>query len=171
MDKRTATLTLTEKLRELGYYNQIEDPVVKSYLLDNAKSVILDLEEGRLKCEFCYTSRSNYFFYIGDGTGETSVALIGEVEERILRKKFYKDVPDEVVKAFEVLEIPHFIEHYKTYSLLSEDNFQGDHTLSPDGEVYIPFKKGLDVGIGDLVQGAQSKRYYLVDKVIKDKGI
>jgi len=131
MDKRTATITLAEKLRELGYSNRVRDQAIESYLLNNAKSVVLDLEEGRLNGKFYFSNdeaepRANYFFNIREGEGGnwvTSVALIGEVEERILRKEFYKDVPDEVVKAFEVLEIPNFIEYYKTYSSLSEDDY------------------------------------------------
>ncbi|MDP2908813.1 MAG: hypothetical protein Q8N77_03320, partial [Nanoarchaeota archaeon] len=49
MDKRTATLTLTEKLANLGYMNLVVDPAVKSYLLNNAKSVILALKNGRIR--------------------------------------------------------------------------------------------------------------------------
>lgn len=183
MDKRTATLTLTEKLVELGYLNSVDDPAIKSYLLDKAKSVVLDLKKGKLEY---YDSeqgkpRANYLFYSSrriflDKYGNkktyetvTPVALIGEIEERVLRENFYKDVPNEIIKAFEIFGISNFIEQYKFYSSLSEGNFQDDDILNLCGNVYTPFKTGMGVEIGDIVQGTMSKRYYKVEKIADER--
>lgn len=200
MDKRKATLTLTEKLNELGYISLVTDLAIKSYLLNNAKSVVLDLKKaGRVithRLESYYSdisdfesetiSRSriptclsgytaaNYFFTERhhDPSGSryfvTPAAIIGEAEEQVLREKLYKNVPEEVVKAFEVLQVPNFIETYKNYLLLSKEQ---DVTLVKDNCVYVPFEDSMQVEIGDIVQGAQSKNYYVVEEMEKSGGI
>ncbi|MBL7100568.1 MAG: hypothetical protein ISS23_01295 [Nanoarchaeota archaeon] len=165
MDKRIATLTLTEKLKALGYNNKIKDPVIKNYLLNNAKSVVFDFEEGKLE-ERSRQPKANYFFTrTQNSSSGLYVALIGGMEERILRKEFYKDVPNEVVKAFEILEIPHFIREYKTYSFISEEN----HFFPLLN--YVPFEKGMKVEARDIIQGYNSQKYYLVQHVNQDGGI
>lgn len=193
MDKRTATLTLTEKLANLGYINLVADPAVKSYLLNNAKSVILALKKGRIRIvplgELYYSHfektpvsrgylpselrdfpEANYFFAEGGKLSEygpylknpfvTPVALIGGIEERVLRETFYKDVPDEIVKAFEVLRIPNFIDAYSVYSSLKEGE-----VLPFSFGIYRPFEKDDKIELGDIIQGSSSKRYYLVDEI------
>jgi len=189
MDKRTATLTLTEKLRELGYINLVSDTSVKSYLLDNAKSVVLDFKKGSLVPKgkqsinlnrfgedslgttFTNCPKANYFFTEGGSIEKgnyaylkkaiiTPVALIGEIEERVLKETFYKDMPDEMLTAFKVLNIPNFLRQYEAYSSFSDE----DTELHVKG-LYFPFKEADVVEIGDIIQGAQSKRFYLVDKI------
>lgn len=198
MDKKKATLTLTEKLKELGYISLVTDPAVKSYLLNNAKSVILDLKKAGRVITHCVDSyyfslsnfesetinrsmlpiglsgytAANYFFteknYDSSGSRffVTPAAIIGEVEEQVLREKLYKNVPEEVVKAFEVLNIQNFIDDYSVYSSLKIEG-----VLPSSFGIYRPFKKEDKVELGDIIQGATSKRYYLVDKIKNDGSI
>jgi len=198
MDKRKATLTLTEKLNGSGCISLVTDPAVKSYLLNNAKSVILDLKKaGRVTMHSLeayyfdlskFTSdtinrdslpygirdyiNANYFFieknYDSSGSRifATPAAIIGEAEEKVLRERFYKNVPEEVSKAFEILNIPNFIEAYNVYSLLKVDE-----VLPLNLGIYHPFKKEDKIELGDIIQGSKSGRYYLVDKIRNDGGL
>lgn len=193
MDKRKATLTLTEKLNELGYINAVIDPSVKSYLLNNAKHVVMDLKTpGRvtaLGVGSYYFNLSNFeggsvnrhaipsslaecseanYFLVEESPNKgyflvTHAAIIGEIEERVLREKFYKEVPENVAKSFGVLKIPNFIDAYSIYS-----SSQVDKVPLLKFWTYRPFKKEDMLEIGDIVQGAQSGRYYLVDKINSD---
>lgn len=198
MDKRKATLTLTEKLNELGCINFVTDPAVKSYLLNNARSVVLDLKKaGRIvihSLEAYYFDSSkfvsdninrdylpygirdytnaNYFFIEKNYDSSSSrifvtpAAVIGKAEERALREKFYKNVPEEVSNAFETLNIPNFIDAYSVYSLLNVDE-----VLPLSLGIYRPFKKEDKIELGDIIQGSKSGRYYLIDKIRNDGGI
>ena len=201
MDKRTATLTLTEKLQQMGYVNLVADTAVKSYLLENTKSVILylgndysrfiDSKEIDLSKDTKYDKLSlsnlkqkypqaNYLFaeknkYGLDGklnnTFITPVAIIGEEEERILKKEYYKDVPYFVRKALEILDIPNFIADYETYSSLctNTDTQELEIKLTFNKEdslkCYALFKKSDSIEIGDIIQGKKSKRYYLIENI------
>ena len=152
MDKRTATLTLTEKLQQMGYVNLVADTAVKSYLLENAKSAVLDIGDNSPRVmdfkeiDFSKDSKydklslsslkqkcpqANYLFAEGNkirlkgesrNTLITPAAIIGEAEARILKKEYYKDVPYLMQRALEVLEIPNFIADYELYSSLCNDN-------------------------------------------------
>lgn len=193
MDKRKATLTLTEKLNGLGYINLVADSVIKAHLLNNAKSGVFDIpKSGRIRFltsdnlppvfldkdivkidSLPYSWRNykeaNYFFLESSGSYlVTPVALIGEIEEKILKENFYKGVPEKMLKAFEVLKIPNFVEHYKNYLSLSKEE---DAVLLQNHDVYIPFKEGVKVEVGDIIQGAQSKKYYLVEEVSSDGSV
>lgn len=192
MDKRTAILTLTEKLRKSGYINLIIDPTVKACLLNTAKHKVLDSGKGRIRA-FSISSidlgeferevvqhipyslehlfpQANYFFVEGGSKSDygdtwrnalvTPAALVGEIEEQVLRGKFYKNVPEKISKSFEVLEITNFIDAYNVYSLLKPDEF-----LPLRFGVYRPFKKGEIVSLGDIIQGSTSKRYYTVEEI------
>ncbi|MDP2906433.1 MAG: hypothetical protein Q8O03_00685, partial [Nanoarchaeota archaeon] len=200
MDKRKATLTLTEKLNELGCISMVTEPAVKSYLLSNAKSVVLDLKKGGRVVTHCvdpyyfslsnfesetisrsrlpiglsgYTA-ANYFFtekhYDSSGSRffATPAAVVGKAEERVLREIFYKNVPDNVLKAFEALQLPNFVEQYKNYLLLFKEQ---DVILLKDNCVYIPFEEGMKVELGDIIQGAKSKNYYVVEEIEKEGDI
>ena len=151
MDERTATLTLTEKLHQLGYVNHVIDAAMKSHILENAKSSVLGLgcsnpevidfneidlskdtkseEFSKLKEKF---PQANYLFAEVNKTGLeaelgktliTPAAIIGKEEERILKNKYYKDVSYQVRWALDILEIPNFIEAYKIYSSLDPQDF------------------------------------------------
>jgi len=168
MDERTATLILTKKLRSSGYVNVIMDPVVKSYLIDNAKSIVLDLHPGKLNVtpyekkelerEF---PESNYHFishveeartygydfgsYILKNALVMPIALIGSIEEKVLEEKFYKDVPEDIAEAFGVLNISNFIRYYEIYSSHSRSDFPGlcynlrNHTKPSDEKRILEF--------------------------------
>ncbi len=198
MDKRTAVLTLTERLRKAGYVNLIIDPSVEAYLLNTTKHKVLDSRKGRIRSFYVSSielgefekeivphtpyqlehmfPQANYFFVKGGSKSEygdtwrnavvTPAALIGEVEEQVFREKFYKNVPGEILKAFEVLQVPNFIEAYNVYSSL-----KGDEAHIFELGIYRPFKKDDKIGIGDIIQGSSSKRYYLVDKIKSSGGI
>lgn len=200
MDKRKATLTLTEKLSGLGCISMVTDPAIKSYLLSNAKSVVLDLKKSGRVVTHCIESHSfdisklwsdtikvdslpynlrdyktaNYFFiekhYDSSGSSffATPAAIVGEAEEKVLRENFYKNVPDNVLKAFETLQVPNFIEQYKNYLLLSKEQ---DVTLLKDNCVYIPFEDSMKVELGDIIQGSKSKNYYIVEEIDNEGGI
>jgi len=141
----------------------------------NAGPIMMENKQGVM--EYCSkVSDANYVFTkvsqsLGVGGTKYSIypyisllnsfsffALIGEKEEIDLINLFYKDVSERIVEAFEVLEIPTFIEQYKAYTSLSEED---DSLIG----LYTPFKKGEAVEVGDIVQGWSSKKYYLVDKV------
>ena len=207
MDKRTATLTLTEKLQQMGYVNLVADTAVKSYLLENTKSVILylgddssrfiDAKEIDLSKDTKYDKLSlsnlkqkypqaNYLFAEGNKTklgGEscdtliTPAAIIGEEEERILKKEYYKDVPYFVRKALEVLEIQNFIADYETYSSIGTDIETGKSEIKltfnkeNSSQFYFPFKDSDSIEIGDIIQGKKTDRYYLVEKIESNKMI
>jgi len=198
MDKRKATLTLTEKLNELGCISMVTDPAVKSYLLSNAKSVVLDLKKSGRIVTHCIESYSfdisklwsdtikadslpynlrdyktaNYFFiekhYDSSGSSffATPASIVGEAEEKVLRESIYKNVPESVLKAFEVLEIPNFIDAYSIYSSL-----KGDEARILELGIYRPFKKEDKIELGDIIKGSKSGRYYLVDKIKSDGSI
>lgn len=198
MDKKTATLTLTEKLNELRHVNLVFDPAIKSYLLDNAKSVVFNTQKSD-KMKIIYTDYAypsyfepdkikrdglphplkefnwaNYFF-AQESHGSykfliTPVALIGEVEEKVLKEIFYKNVPDKIVKAFEVLKLHHFIKQYESYSSLS-DISNLSSLASPFLYNYIPFENGMVVEVGDIIQGKTSKNYYLVENINRDGAV
>ena len=199
MDKRTATLTLTEKLQQMGYVNIVHDDVLKSYFLEKAKSVVLDFGYSKsqivdfkgidissernieitlsdFKTKF---PKANYLFakekMITQGAVScrnliTPAAIIGEAEERILKKECYKDVLYDIHNALEVLDIPNFIEIYDIYLSLKDDNidFKELSGQKDSSIMYRPFKKEDTIGIGDIIQGYESKKYYLVKEIQKD---
>ena len=147
MDERTATLTLTEKLQQMRYVNIVIDAAMKSHILDNAKSSILNLgcynsevidfneidfskntrEKEFLKIKEKFP-QANYIFAEGNKTGLeaklgktliTPAAIIGKEEERILKNKYYKNVSYQIKWSLDILKIPNFIEAYKFYSSLN----------------------------------------------------
>ena len=144
MDKRTATPTLTEKLQQLEYITIIADDSLKSYILEKAKSVVLDFGHTKyqiagfkgtdISSKICRDNAlsyfktqcpgANYLFTkekkIEPGSAScksiiTPAAIIGETEEIILKKEYYKNVPYDIHKALETLKIPNFIKSYETY--------------------------------------------------------
>ena len=205
MDKRTATLTLTEKLQQMGYVNLVADTAVKSYLLENTKSVILylgddssrfiDSKEIDLSKDIKYDKLSlsslkqkypqaNYLFAEKNKPGLdgklnntfiTPAAIIGEEEERILKKEYYKDIPYFVRKALETLEIPNFIADYETYSSIGTDietqklEIKLTFNKENSSQFYFPFKENDSVEIGDIIQGKKTNRYYLIEKIESNK--
>jgi len=89
--------------------------------------------------------------------------MIGEIEEEMLKKIFYKDIPEEVMESFKALEIKDFIEQYELYS-------SSDKTLEnliPGRGVFIPFKSGMELEVGDICRGS-SGTLYLLDVVTYD---
>ena len=205
MDNRTATLTLTEKLQQLGYVNLVADTAVKSYLLENNKSVILylgndcsrfiDSKEIDLSkdTEFDKLSLSNlkqkypqanYLFVEKNKSGLdgklnnsfiTPAAIIGEEEERILKREYYKDVPYFVRKALEILDIPNFIADYEIYSSIGTDidtqklEIKLTFNKENSSQFYFPFKDTDSIEIGDIIQGKKTKRYYLIERIESNK--
>ena len=199
MDKRTATLTLTEKLQQLGYVTIVYDDVIKSYFLEKAKSIVLDFGYSKsqiidfkgtdISSEIDIVStlsyfktkcpKANYLFakekMITQGAVScknliTPAAIIGEEEERILKKECYKDVLYDIHKALEVLNIPNFIEIYEIYLSLNDDDTEfkilsGQKDQLP---IYRPFKNEDTIEIGDIIQGTETEKYYLVKEIQND---
>ena len=201
MDKRTATLTLTEKLQQMEYVTIVTEDPLKSFFLEKAKSSVLDFGYGKsqiadfegadissdrgryLALSYFKTKcpEANYLFAkenkMEPGTAScksiiTPAAIIGKAEERILKKECYKDVPYDICRAFEVLKIPNIIKFYEAYLSLSSDDsdFKKFQLRAGTSMLYRSFKDGDTVEIGDVVQGTQTKKYYVV-KTIQSEGI
>lgn len=194
MNKETATLTLTEKLQQIGHVNIVTDSAIKSHVLENAKSKVLDItEQGLTPLAFNWIDinpvgfgviydlkqkypQANYFFTEGKKASSdsglenaliTPVSIIGQTEERILKRKCYKDVPYKIRRALEILEIPNFIKAYEIYLSLESGDIALEKFTCPAGEsmIYKPFKSGDIVEIGDVIQGTESKKYYIVESI------
>ena len=204
MDKRTATLALTEKLQQLDYVNLVADTAVKSYLLENAKSAVLDFgncssrfidfknidlskdtkNEGLSNLKQDYP-QANYLFAEENKTrldGElsntliTPAAIIGEAEERILKKECYKDVPYLMRRALEVLEIPNFIADYEIYSSFCSINIDKQELefkmifIKENPLIFYAARNESDsVEEGDIIQGKKTDKFYLVENIESER--
>lgn len=127
MDKKTATLTLTEKLREnnnpqivvnqLYQKSLIEKSLTHYQLGDMIKIYSSNIDEG---VKNGADARANYFFIENIEWGEyasgSSFAIIGEEEVSTLRDRFYKNVPCDVASAMAALNIKGYTQLYEMYS-------------------------------------------------------
>jgi len=102
----------------------------------------------------------------------TPIASIGDREAEDLKNLFYKDVPEEIIHALKVLNIHNFITTYQIYSSLDipsplDKNFAQNKSKDYGSNFgfYRSFKENEKVGLGDIIQGKSSKKYYLVNKV------
>lgn len=156
MDKKTATLTLTEKLRENNYHVVI-NPYYQKKLVEESTScyqigeivafgsyVIRDSLKNKNSALFeKLEPKANYLFVESfemekRGTA-SSFAIISEEEKNQLRNTFYKDVPHDVEVAMKVLGIKNYVELYEKYS-----NGELNELLQNSYGLYFKFKKSLD---------------------------
>jgi hypothetical protein len=175
MDKRTATLTLTEKLRDNNNYHIIINPYYQKKLLEES---IACYQIGEITAFGSYALRdnlknknsalyerfepkANYLFiesFEMDKRGTaSSFAIIGGEEINQLRDTFYKNVPSDVEIAMKVLDIKNYSEIYEKYS-----NGELSKLLSEDYSFYLKFKESLS----DMFVGSQY-RYCPKDKFLK----
>ncbi len=137
MDKREATLRLTRFLADQGYRNEVSDESIKTYLLNNADSVVLDLD-GRLSpVDVCYPKinnnpEANYLFYEKNHQNYNKfmpVAMIGDIEKRLLSKINYKADDDNIHLALNRFEMNSYIKQYRKYSKINRENEEGRDLL------------------------------------------
>ncbi|MBM3199603.1 hypothetical protein FJZ53_01610 [Candidatus Woesearchaeota archaeon] len=201
MDKRKATITLTEKLNGLGCISLVTDPAVKSYLLNNAKSVVLDLKKTGRVITHCldayyfdlhkFTSdtidtinrdslpygirdytNANYFFI--EKNPDSSGSRIFATPAAIIG-----EAEERVLRENFYKNVPETIlqalEELQILNFI--DAYSIYSSLKPDEAqalklgIYRPFKKKDKIEIGDVIQGSKSGRYYLVDKIRSGGGI
>lgn len=198
MDKRTATLTLTEKLVNLGYISLVVDPAVKSYLLNNAKSVVLALKKGRIRTvhlgELHYSRfketlvpkgslpselgdfpEANYFFAEGGNSSDYGHYLKNPLVTPVA---LIGEAEERVLKESFYKGAEDKVA--KAFEVLNLPNFIGQYNFycSWSGELplplqlkkgYRPFMEGEKVELGDIIRGTNSGNYYLVDEIRADK--
>jgi hypothetical protein len=155
-------------------------PYSPQWIFDDAKYEELEKDYKKSLTDYCSkVADANYVFVEHSGNTYFEArwslvsfmdtfsffALISGSEVEYLRTTFYKNVPDEILEAFDVFKIPNFIEAYKNYLSVS-----GEENVLKFG-MYVPFQSGMEVEIGDVTQGKTSKRYYLVEKVLSDGSI
>ena len=100
--------------------------------------------------------KSSFFFDIypeGSNTAAndskiaiTPLALIGEIEEEALKKIFYKNPPEEVMRSLDALKLQHFIGEYELYS----SPYDVLEHMIPGRGVYVPFSNWMEMEVGDL---------------------
>ncbi len=157
MDKKTATLTLTEKLRDNNNYHVIVNQYYQKKLLEES---IACYQIGEIIAFGSYSIRdnlknknsvlyeklepkANYLFIesfeMDKRATASSFAIIGEEEVSQLRNIFYKDVPDDVEIAMKVLDIKNYAEIYEKYF-----NEELSKVLLREYDLYLKFKESLD---------------------------
>lgn len=155
MDKKTASITLTEKLRE---HNAPEIIVNSHYQKKLVKEALACYQVGEMIAVASYSLRenlkqkynlcekiepkANYFFLenfeVDKRLIASSFAIIGEEEINQLRNTFYKDVPHEVETALKALDIKNYIGLYEKYACGElEKDLSGVYSL------YLKFKNSL----------------------------
>ncbi|MDP2906425.1 MAG: hypothetical protein Q8O03_00645 [Nanoarchaeota archaeon] len=133
MDKKTATLTLTEKLRDNNNYHVIINPYYQKKLLEES---IACYQIGEIIAFGSYAIRdslknknsalyeklepkANYLFIesfeIDKRATASSFAIIGGEEINQLRDTFYKNVPSDIEIAMKVLDIKNYAQLYQDY--------------------------------------------------------
>ncbi|MDP2908808.1 MAG: hypothetical protein Q8N77_03295 [Nanoarchaeota archaeon] len=134
MDKRTASDAIKD------YNERIKSHCSK---FEDANYVFTEFSHGFEAAGGSYihswrSFNSNFTFF----------ALIGEKEERQLRRMFYKDLPNDISYAMNLLNIKNFVEYYKDYSSrdsIAPENlkscedlagFIGSLKYDSDGEVH-----------------------------------
>jgi len=156
MDKKTATLTLTEKLREGNNYHVIVNYHYQKKILEES---IACYQIGEIVAFGSYAIRdslknknsalyeklepkADYLFIenfeIDKRATASSFAIIGEEEINQLRNTFYKNVPDDVEVAMKVLDIKNYAELYEKYS-----NGELNKELSEIYPLFLKFKNSL----------------------------
>jgi len=135
MDKRTATITLTEKLRSNNGFQIVSNPVYQERLIKNSIACYQLGESKRLSHDNIPKSttnkadsrnveeRANYLFFdnVWPQRYDTyimaaSFAILGEKEANDLRERFYKDVPPGILHAMDFFGMENYVELYELYS-------------------------------------------------------
>ena len=156
MDKKTATLTLTEKLRDNNNYHVIINPYYQKNLLEESiacyqigeiiafgsYAIRDNLKNKNSALYERFEPKANYMFiesFEMDKRGTaSSFAIIGGEETNQLRNTFYKNIPNDVEIAMKVLDIKNYSEIYEKYS-----NGELNKLLSEEYTLYLKFKKSL----------------------------
>jgi len=145
MDKKTVTLTLTEKLRKIEDVKIVSNPAYQEKLIKDSIACYQTGESERVPYNFYsplkknlkktkqkLDSFANYLFLdivLPDTSEYSSVicspfAIIGEEEVNTIKQNFYKDVNPDVIYAMDILDIKNFIKIYNHYINFSDDLFK-----------------------------------------------
>lgn len=161
MNKEKAILTLSEALVEKGIVNIVSEETIKQELLAKGEHVFVRQEGkldfnveasednwGDIKRELISWSRKLNANYIFSNLAVTEdhrrafamhIAIIGSEEARQLRKIFYKDVPEEIIKAKIELNIGGNI-------ALRDENYRRKENYFFES-FFEEYKKGLSTGL------------------------
>ncbi|MBM3199799.1 hypothetical protein FJZ53_02590, partial [Candidatus Woesearchaeota archaeon] len=156
MDKKTATLTLTDKLRRLNAPQVVINSVYQKKLVDNALACyqvgdivavgsygIRDtLKNKNSNLHEKLEPKANYLFVenidLDKRVVVSSFAIISEEEVEQLKNTFYNDVPSDVEAAMNTLNIKNYTEIYNKYSSGELNKIIAGYNF------YLKFKKSLD---------------------------
>lgn len=150
------------------------DDKPKRYYEIEGKGIKFDEQEIKLAKQL----GANYLFtdfiagaggYVGGGYGTiqpdsieriTAFALITGHEERILRERYYRDVPNQILDAMDTLDLKHFVRDYEMY-------LNGQICIDNLREYYAkyPGLRGKGLEVGDLVYGRDKNKHDLFGRV------
>lgn len=158
MDKKTATLTLTEKIRERSPPQLVINHIYQKKLI---KESLACYQVGSLvKMDASYMDKAyidnagsglykkiepqaNYFFLESQSWGTyvsgSSFSILGKEEINTLRTLFYKDTHNDAITAMNMLGIKSYVDLYNLYSKGSLDGLLGKYSY------YLKIQDILDV--------------------------